>query len=114
MIREQIRKTLYVRFLHVVFTGSIRQLVAESLRCVCSVNVFVFLRALLKLMMSPLIVAQRNTLPPLRGTGTLIDLRMDFRCGLSCLVVKTTTDYCIVIFVIDNKKVFSLNTKKKK
>ena len=63
----------------VVFIRSIRQPAVQSLRCVRSVNMFVFLKALLALMMSPLIVAcahflvseewgyLRKTYPPTAG-----------------------------------------------
>lgn len=57
------KERLCVRFLHVAFIGSIRQLAVEfPPRCVRSLNMFVFLKALLELMMSPLIVAHTHFL----------------------------------------------------
>lgn len=50
-----------VGFLRVVFIRSIRQPAVESLRCARSVSVFVFLKALLALMMSAFIAAHKHT-----------------------------------------------------
>lgn len=63
----------------VVFMRSIRQPAVQSPRCVRSVNMFVFLKALLAIMLSPLIAARahflvseewgylRKTYPPTAG-----------------------------------------------